>query len=178
MTIEPTRLRGVTLLRGVRHRDDRGALGKILVVAEAREGGLDVHVEEVVSATNVEAGTVRGLHYQVAPFEETKTLWVTHGALFDVMVDLRPDEPTYGEWVSVELTADDDLALHIPAGIAHGYQTLEDDTRLTYLIGAPYAPDHARTLRWDDPAVGIAWPRPVTRISDKDREGHPWPPPR
>lgn len=177
MTLESTPLRGVTIIRGVRHRDERGALSKILVAEEARLAGLDVRVEEVVATTNLEAGTVRGMHYQVAPYEETKTLWVTHGRLLDVLVDLRPDEPTYGDWTAVELDRDDDLAVHVPAGVAHGYQTLEDDTRLTYLIGAPYAPGHARTLRWDDPEVGIPWPLPVTRVSDKDREGHPWPPP-
>ncbi len=118
------------------------------------------------------------MHYQVAPAEEAKTLWVTDGALHDVLVDLRPDEPTYGQWLAVELAADDDVALHVPAGIAHGYQTLVDDTRLTYLISAGYSPAHARTLRWDDPAVGIEWPLPATKISSKDREGHAWPPPR
>ena len=178
MILEPTGLRGVTLLRGVRHHDDRGALRKILVLDEARAHGIDVRVHEVVSTTNTEAGTVRGLHYQVAPFEETKTLWVTRGALYDVLVDVRPDEPTYGHWVGVALSADDDVALHVPAGVAHGYQTLADDTSLTYLIGAAYSPDHARTLRWDDPAVGVAWPRAATRISDKDRNGQPWPPVR
>ncbi len=175
MTPEATRLRGVTLLRGVRFRDERGSLSKLVVVAEARAAGIDLQVEEVVTTVNVEAGTVRGMHVQVAPCEETKTLWVTHGRLFDVLVDLRRDEPTYGEWLGVELTADDDVALHVPAGIAHGYQTLEPDTRLTYLIGAPYSPEHARTLRWDDPTIAITWPLPVTRISARDREGQPWP---
>ena len=178
MTVEPLSLRGLALLRGARHEDDRGFLRKVLVAEEARSHSLDARVEEVVTTANTVAGTVRGMHYQVAPHEETKTLWVTAGRLFDVLVDLRPDEPTYGEWVSVELSSDDDVALHVPAGIAHGYQTLEDDTSLTYLIGSGYAPDHARTLRWDDPTVGITWPLPVTRVSDRDREGHPWPPPR
>ena len=176
MIAENTALRGVTRLLGVRHGDDRGELRKVVVIDDARRHGIDVRLEEVVSTSNVEAGTVRGMHYQVAPFEETKTLWVTRGVLYDVLVDLRPEEPTYGKWISIELTEDDDVALHVPAGIAHGYQTLADDTCLTYLIGAPFAPQHARTLAWDDPTVGIAWPLPVTRISDKDRNGHRWPP--
>jgi dTDP-4-dehydrorhamnose 3,5-epimerase len=178
MTVEPLSFRGLAVLRGVRHEDDRGFLRKILVADEARRHGIDLRVEEVVATANTLVGTVRGMHYQVAPHQETKTLWVTSGRLFDVLVDLRPEEPTYGDWVSVELSADDDVALHVPAGIAHGYQTLEDDTSLAYLIGAGHAPAHARTLRWDDPTVGIEWPLAVTRISDRDQEGHAWPPPR
>ena len=178
MTVEPLPLRGLALLRGVRHEDDRGFLRKVLVAEDARRHGIDIRVEEVVTTANALAGTVRGMHYQVAPHEESKTLWVSSGRLYDVLVDLRPAEPTYGDWVSVELSADDDVALHVPAGIAHGYQTLEDVTSLTYLIGASHAPSHARTLRWDDPTVGIEWPLAVTRISDRDQEGHAWPPPR
>jgi dTDP-4-dehydrorhamnose 3,5-epimerase len=178
MIVEPLSLRGLAVLRGVRHEDDRGFLRKVLVADVARQHGIEVRAEEVVTTTNSLAGTVRGMHYQVAPHEETKTLWVTSGRLFDVLVDIRPDEPTYGEWVSVDLASDDDVALHIPAGVAHGYQALEDDTSLTYLIGAGYSPAHARTLRWDDPTVGVTWPLTVSRVSDRDREGHPWPPPR
>jgi len=176
MIVEPLHLRGVALLRGARHRDDRGFLRKVLVADEARARGLDVDVAEVVTTANEAAGTIRGMHYQVAPAAEAKTLWVTDGALHDVLVDLRPEEPTYGQWLSIDLSADDDLALHVPAGIAHGYQTLVDDTRLVYLISAGHSPAHARTLRWDDPTVGITWPLAPTRISAKDREGHAWPP--
>ena len=176
MIVEPLGLRGAALLRGERHPDHRGHLRKVLVSDEARSHGLDVDVAEVVTTANEVAGTIRGMHYQVAPAAEAKTLWVTDGALRDVLVDLRPDEPTYGQWVAVDLAAGDDVALHVPAGLAHGYQTLEDDTRLVYLISAGHSPDHARTLRWDDPTIGIDWPLPPTRISDKDREGHPWPP--
>ena len=174
--IEDLGFRGVALLHGVRHRDGRGFLRKVVVSEEAREHGLDVTVAEVVTTANEVAGTVRGLHYQVAPATEAKTLWVTDGALLDVLVDLRPDEATYGQWLSVPLTAAADVALHVPAGLAHGYQTLEDDTRLTYLISASHSPEHARTLRWDDATVGVTWPMAPTRISTKDREGHAWPP--
>ena len=176
MIVEPLGLRGAALLRGERHHDQRGHLRKVLVSEEARRHGLDVDVAEVVTTANEVAGTIRGMHYQVAPAAEAKTLWVTNGALRDVLVDLRPDEPTYGQWVGVDLAAGDDVALHVPAGLAHGYQTLEDDTRLVYLISAGHSPGHARTLRWDDPTVGIDWPLAPTRISDKDREGHLWPP--
>lgn len=174
--IEDLALRGVALLRGTRHHDERGFLRKVLVTDEARSHGLDTRVAEVVATANEVAGTIRGMHYQVSPAAEVKTLWVTDGSLLDVLVDLRPDEPTYGQWIAVELSADDDVALHVPAGIAHGYQTLANDTRLTYLISAGHSPAHARTLRWDDPTVAIEWPLPPTRISAKDREGHAWPP--
>jgi dTDP-4-dehydrorhamnose 3,5-epimerase len=176
VTVEPLGLQGLCLLRGVRHRDDRGFLRKVMVLDEARDQGVEIVVNEVVTSSNDVAGTVRGMHYQLAPFEETKTLWVTAGELLDVLVDLRPDQPTYGTWVSVRLSADDDLALHVPAGLAHGYQTLADDTALTYLNGGAFSADHARSLAWDDPTVGVDWPLPVTRISDKDRQGHAWPP--
>ncbi len=93
-----------------------------------------------------------------------------------MLVDLRPDEPTYGTLRRVELAAERPHALHVPAGVAHGYQTLVDDTSLTYLISTGYHPDSARVLSWDDPTVGIVWPLPVTAISDRDREAPPWPP--
>lgn len=176
MRVEPLTLRGAAVLHGTRHRDERGELQKVCVVSDARASGLDLAVEEVVTTVNNVAGTVRGMHYQVAPHEETKTLWVTSGRLVDVLVDLRPGEPTYGQWVAITLTGEDDLALHVPAGLAHGYQTLADHTSLTYLIGASYSPGHARTLRWDDPHVAIDWPLPVSTISSRDQEGHAWPP--
>jgi dTDP-4-dehydrorhamnose 3,5-epimerase len=175
VTVEPLGLPGLSLLRGVRHHDDRGFLRKVVVLEEARRQGVAIVVDEVVSTANDVAGTVRGMHYQVRPFEETKTLWVTSGAIVDVLVDLRSDQPTYGLWVSVRLSADDDVALHVPPGLAHGYQTLADDTTLTYLMSGAFSAEHARTLAWDDPTVGIDWPLPVTRISEKDRHGHPWP---
>ncbi|WP_392545391.1 dTDP-4-dehydrorhamnose 3,5-epimerase family protein [Oryzobacter sp. 24SJ04S-52] len=174
--IEEQAIRGVLLLRGARHPDHRGNLRKVLSARLLRQVGVSLEVDEVLTTTNSAAGTVRGLHYQVAPNEETKTLWVTHGAIYDVVVDVRPDEPTYGTWLSVHLSADDDTALHLPPGVAHGYQTLADDTSLTYLMAGAFSPVHARTIRWDDPRLGISWPVPATRVSDKDRAGSSWPP--
>lgn len=176
MIVEPLPLRGAAALRGSRHADERGHLRKVWVASDARARELRTDIAEVVTTVNEARGTVRGMHYQVAPHEETKTLWVNEGSVFDVLVDLRPEEPTYGTWISVVLSAAEDVALHVPEGVAHGYQTLTDDARLTYLISTAYAPHHARTLRWDDPTVGIEWPLAATRISDKDREGHLWPP--
>ena len=170
-----TALAGVAILEGVAFGDDRGELRKVVRREETERAGLELVVDEVIVTTNDLAGTVRGMHLQVAPFEESKTLWVTHGRLLDVLVDARPDQPTYGRWAAVELAAGDVLALHVPPGVAHGYQTLEDGTSLTYLMRGAYSPDHARTLRFDDPTVGIEWPLPVSRISAKDQQGVAWP---
>jgi dTDP-4-dehydrorhamnose 3,5-epimerase len=176
MSVEPLGLGGLWLLRGVRHHDERGYLRKVVVADRLLEHGLDLVVDEVVTTANEAAGTVRGMHYQLAPYEETKVLWVSSGALLDVLVDVRPGSATYGQHVAVELSADDDLALYVPPGVAHGYQTLVDGTSLTYLIHGAYSPAHARTLAWDDQTVATAWPLAVTRISAKDRTGHAWPP--
>jgi dTDP-4-dehydrorhamnose 3,5-epimerase len=162
------------LLTSAVHRDVRGTARKIVTSAGLAGAGLDPHIEEVLDTSNHVAGTVRGMHFQVEPRAESKTLWVTRGALFDCVVDLRRHEPTYGKAWSVTLTADDGLALHVPPGFAHGYQTLENDTRLTYLISAPYSPEHSRTLAWDDPVVSIPWPLPVTHISESDQAGLAW----
>jgi dTDP-4-dehydrorhamnose 3,5-epimerase len=174
VTFRPTGLDGLTLLDSLVHRDERGESRKVVTRALLEEAGLDPHIEEVLCTTNQVAGTVRGLHFQQAPAAESKTLWVTRGALFDVVVDLRPDRPSHGQVFRTTLRADDGVALHVPSGFAHGYQTLSDDTRLTYLISAAYSPGDARTLAWDDPELAIDWPLAVTRISDNDRAGTPW----
>jgi dTDP-4-dehydrorhamnose 3,5-epimerase len=174
VTPEPTPISGLTLLRSRISGDPRGTSQKVVTATALQEAGLESRIEEVLVTTNDVAGTVRGLHYQVAPHEEAKTLWVTRGALFDVVVDLRRHEPTFGRWWSIRLEAGDGCALHIPAGLAHGYQTLEDDTRLTYLISAPYTPGAAATLAWHDSTLGIPWPREVTRISPADQQGSAW----
>jgi dTDP-4-dehydrorhamnose 3,5-epimerase len=176
MAAEPQAFAGVVLLRPEVHADDRGTFRRVVDTEQLAGLGLDARVQQVSIATNRRAGTVRGLHYQVAPYTEAKTLWCTHGSVFDVLVDLRPTEPTYGSWLSLELRASESVALHVPAGVAHGYQTLEDDSTLTYLISAPYHPESARSLHWQDPTVGIRWPRPVSLISDRDREAPPWQP--
>jgi dTDP-4-dehydrorhamnose 3,5-epimerase len=175
MNAESLALRGVTLLRADVHEDPRGAFRRVADMPLLESLGLDGRIAQVSSAANARRGTVRGLHFQVVPHEESKTLWCTHGAVFDVLVDMRPHEPTYGAWLSVHLAAELPIALHIPPGIAHGYQTLEDETALTYLISTPYAPQSARSLRWDDPTVAIEWPLAVTAISERDREAPLWP---
>lgn len=168
---------GVHLVFGLRYADARGELRKVVTSNGLREAGASKEVDEVVMTSNVSAGTVRGLHYQCDPHQQAKTLWVNHGSLFDVLVDLRTGSSTFGRWTSFILSASDDYALHVPQGVAHGYQTLDDDTSVTYLIRGRHVPEHARTLAWDDAELAIAWPRPVSVISPSDRSGQPWPPP-
>ncbi len=176
MRSETLALRGAVLFRADAHEDHRGSFRRVLDAEVLTQLGLDPAMAQISIATNHRRGTVRGMHYQVSPYEEAKTLWCTHGAVYDVLVDLRPDEPTYGLWVSVELSAAEPVALHVPPGVAHGYQTLADDTSLTYVIGTSYVASSARSLRWDDPTAGITWPLPVEAISDRDREAPMWPP--
>src|SRR5207244_7957470 len=120
--------------------------------------GLNSRVAQINVGRSTKRGTIRGLHYQLAPSQEAKTVRCTQGAMYDAIVDLRPDSPTYRRWFGLELTADNGRAVCIPAGCAHGYQTLSDDADLLYLVSAPYSPDHQRGVRWDDPAFRIDWP--------------------
>lgn len=176
MPAELLAIRGAVLLRPEVRVDERGSFHRVVDAAELAAHGLDPTVAQVSVATNRLRGTVRGMHYQVAPHTESKTLWCTAGSVFDVLVDLRPDEPTYGSWVGVTLSGDEPCALHVPPGVAHGYQTLVDGSDLTYLISAAYHPESAHSLSSADATVGIDWPLPVTVISDRDREAPPWPP--
>lgn len=118
-------------------------------------------------------GTIRGMHYQTAPALEAKLVRCTRGSLFDVVADLRPDSSTYLRWHGVILSADNGRMLYVPEGCAHGCQSIEDDTEFYYLTSAAYAPDCATGVRFDDPALRIDWPAPVTLVSDPDRS---WPP--
>jgi dTDP-4-dehydrorhamnose 3,5-epimerase len=117
-----------------------------------------------------EVGTIRGMHYQHPPNDECKLVRCTQGALFDVVVDLRKDSPTYLAWFGQELTADNHLSMWVPRGCAHGFQTLLPNTEIAYFVTAPYSKKLEDGVRWDDPAIGIKWPLPVSRISERDAE--------
>ena len=160
-------IEGVTHRTGDVHPDHRGSFTKYL----------DAHlaISQVGSAFNARAGTLRGLHFQAQPHGETKRLWVSTGAILDVLVDVRADSPTYGDWTSIELDAKEPTVLTVPAGVAHGYQTLVDDTTVVYLITGAYVPEAARTVLWRDPALEIGWPLDVSSISASDEAGQPWP---
>ena len=151
--------------------DERGWFARTFDAEQFAAHGLCAEIVQSNASFNARRGTVRGMHYQAAPHGEPKLVRCVRGAVFDVAVDLRPDSETYCAWHAVELSADNRLAFYIPAGMAHGYQTLTDDCELHYEMGYPYTPDAARGVRWDDPAFSIRWPPHdgELMISEKDR---------
>jgi dTDP-4-dehydrorhamnose 3,5-epimerase len=168
-----TELPGAVLVELERHDDERGFFARAWCRREFEENGLCGALVQCNIAFNHRAGTLRGLHYQVAPSEEAKLVRCTRGAVFDALVDLRPDSRTYKRWIGIELTAENRRALYVPEGFAHGYQTLVDASETLYHASEYYSPEAERGVRWDDPAFGIDWPAARTRIiSDKDRS---WP---
>jgi dTDP-4-dehydrorhamnose 3,5-epimerase len=158
MTFTETKLPGVWIIDVDILPDERGFFGRTWAREEFETRGLSTEIAHASLAFNHRRGTIRGMHAQSAPFEEVKLVRVVRGAVFDVVVDLRPGSPTFKQWVGVELTQDNRAMLYVPAGFAHGYQTLTDDAEVFYLISAPYAPSHAIGVRWNDPAFGIDWP--------------------
>ena len=172
MTITPVGLPGMYLIEPRWHGDERGRFGKVLAGAELAELGLEFELFDVNVGETAAAGTIRGLHHQIEPHAETKIFQCVSGGLFDVCVDVRAGSPTFGQWYGHELRPDTG-ALFIPPGLSHGYQTLEPDTRAMYFTSTPWAPDHERGVRWNDPRVGIEWSRqPADTITEKDQA---WP---
>lgn len=171
MRVDWTAIAGVEVEPAARHHDERGTFEKLYDGSSERA----LTVFQVCTSFNRTRGTVRGLHVQLAPHDEHKSLWCSTGALFDVLVDTRRDETTFGDWAGVNLAATEAVLLRIPPGVAHGYQTLIDDTTVTYLITGDHVPSAARTVVWNDPSVGVSWPLDVSVISPADRAGRPWP---
>jgi dTDP-4-dehydrorhamnose 3,5-epimerase len=165
---EPTKLAGVFVIRLERREDERGFFARTYCVRELTAAGLDPEFVQSSVSYNRARGTLRGMHYQVAPHDETKIVACSRGAIHDVVVDLRPGSATYRDWLAVELTANEGNALYIPKGFAHGFLTLEDDTSVTYDISAYYEPSSARGVRYDDPAFGVRWPFAPVVISHRD----------
>jgi dTDP-4-dehydrorhamnose 3,5-epimerase len=165
-----TRLQGAFTIDPELIQDERGFFARIWDGEELARRGLVSRATQSSIAYNRAAGTLRGLHFQHPPFAETKLVRCARGAIYDVIVDLRPDSATFLEWVAVELTAENRRTLYVPEQFAHGYQTLSDDTEVWYQMSAPYAPDAAGGLRWDDPRLAIEWPTAERRvISERDR---------
>jgi dTDP-4-dehydrorhamnose 3,5-epimerase len=170
MHFHPTRLKDAFIVELQPHEDDRGFFARTYCSREFRDHGLpDTFVQCSVS-WNARKGTLRGLHYQRPPATEAKLVRCTAGALWDVIVDLRPESPTYLQHLGIELSAANHLALYIPEMVAHGFQTLQDGTEVFYQMNQFYASEHAAGLRYDDPRLQIAWPLEAAVISDKDRE--------
>ena len=160
---------GVYLLEPDRHEDERGFFARTWCADECRRQGLETPAWIQCSISqNRRAGTVRGLHYQADPHGEIKLVRCGRGAIWDVLVDVREASPTRFQWLAVELNERNGFQLLIPTGIAHGFQTLTDDTEVSYSISTRYIPEAARGLRWNDPRIGITWPSPPTAISDRD----------
>ncbi|HZQ46335.1 MAG TPA: dTDP-4-dehydrorhamnose 3,5-epimerase [Verrucomicrobiae bacterium] len=173
MRFEPTKLAGAFIVEPEPHEDARGFFARTFCAREfAKQGLASVFVQSSVSF-NHKRGTLRGLHYQKPPAGEVKLVRCTAGAVYDVIVDLRSDSPTYLQHIGVELTARNRRALYVPEMFAHGLQTLEDETEVFYQISEFHAPDRAAGLRFDDPKLNIRWPLPAAAMSEKDLNW-PW----
>ncbi len=169
MIFKRTGIQGVHLLELERIADERGFFARLWSQAEFAKHGIDSPFVQGNLSFNPRLGTLRGMHYQLPPQEETKIVRCTMGAIFDVAVDLRRDSPTFQQWVGAPLTAENREMLLIPPGCAHGYLTLTENTEVTYQMSAYYAPQHGAGVRWNDPAFGIQWPGDVMVIADRDR---------
>jgi dTDP-4-dehydrorhamnose 3,5-epimerase len=172
MEFKETKLKGAFLVGQKKIVDQRGYFARAWCRDEFKQHGLNPDMLQLNTGFSHKAGTLRGMHYQEPPHAEAKFVRCTRGAVYDVIVDLRTESPTRGEWVGVELTADEGNMLYAPAGCAHGYQTLADDSEIYYMTTALYAAHAAKGVRYDDPAFAIQWPRAVSVISDPDRN---WP---
>ena len=172
MIIQPTPLAGAYTVALERREDERGFFARAFCRDEFTAAGIEPDLAQANLSYNRLKGTLRGLHYQVPPYRETKLVRCVAGSLLDVIVDVRPESPTYREWFGVELSAANQLAVFVPRGFAHGLVTLQDDTSVFYMASEFYAPDSEAGLRWDDPRIGIDWPIEPTVISEKDRA---WP---
>ena len=167
MIFTKTKLKGIYLLDPRRFEDERGFFAPSFSAAEFAARGMEsVFVESNISYSRCR-GTLRGMHYQAAPHGQAKLVRCTRGAVYDVAVDLRPDSPTYRQWVGVELTAENRRMLYLPGDCGHGFQTLVDDTEVFYMVSKPYAPESGRGFRWDDPAFRIEWPDAEARVLNK-----------
>jgi len=163
-----TDIEGVRLVELEPQGDERGSFARSFCADEFTAAGIELTVVQTNVSRNSVRGTLRGLHFQAEPTPEPKLVRCTAGSVFDVAVDLRPDSPSFCRWTAIELTAEAYNGLFIPAGCAHGFLTLSDDAEVTYLMGAAYAPELARGVRWNDPAFAIAWPFEPEIMSDKD----------
>ncbi len=150
------------------HEDHRGRFMRVWCAREFAEHGINFVPVQANMGFSVRKGTLRGMHYQVKPALEGKLVRCTRGAMFDVVLDLRPSSPTYRQWFGAELSADNGRMLYLPEGCAHGYQTLDDNTEMHYMASAVYAPHTVRGARYDDPIFHIQWPVPVSVISEQD----------
>ena len=172
MRFRDTELCGAWLIEPVPAHDERGFFARTFCEREFAERGLATNFVQNSTSYSIACGTLRGMHYQRAPHGEVKVVSCLKGAIWDVIVDLRPGSPSWRRWQGFELSAENRCQLYVPEGFAHGFQTLRDDTEVGYLISAFHVPEAAVGVRDDEPVFSIDWPLPITAISDKDRA---WP---
>lgn len=170
MIFTETKLGGAFIIEPERFADERGFFARSWSEREFAARGLSSRLEECNISFNKRKGILRGMHFQVAPFAQAKLVRCTAGAIYDVAVDLRRDSATFKQWVAVELSAENRLMFFIPEGFAHGFQTLSDNTEVFYQMSEVYAPQHARGVRWNDPAFGIEWPLDERMMIARDCE--------
>ena len=164
-----TPLEGAFVIEPERFEDERGFFARTWCQREFITHGLNPNLVQCNISFNHHSGTLRGMHHQAPPHEEAKLVRCTMGSIYDVIIDIRPDSDTYKDWIAVELTAANRKMLYIPEGFSHGFMTLTDDTEVFYQMSVFYAPDFARGIRWNDPQFGIAWPRAVSIMAEKDK---------
>ena len=168
MILRELAVAGSYLVEPQRIEDERGFFARTFCVQAFGEHGLETAIAQMSTSSNTRRGTLRGMHFQVPPHEETKLVRCTRGRIFDVVVDLRPGSETFKTWAAEELTADNRWELYVPRGCAHGFLTLEDDTEVAYAISEPYASAASSGFRWDDPGIAIEWPFAPVVLSERD----------
>jgi dTDP-4-dehydrorhamnose 3,5-epimerase len=174
LIFEKLAVAGAFLIRPEPMPDDRGFFARTFGIREFSEQGLDAQVVQRSMSYNRRTGTLRGMHFQVSPHEENKQVWCSRGAIYDVIIDLRPASPTYRRWISATLSSDDRTILYVPAMCAHGFLTLQDDTIVQYDISGFHHPEAARGIRYDDPAFAIEWPSAPLVINARDQSYPPF----
>ena len=172
MIFQQTELQGAFLIQLDKIKDNRGFFARAWCEKEFSDHGLTAVVHQANVSFNFKAGTLRGMHYQLEPYGEAKTVRCTRGAIYDVIIDLRPNSPTYKQWIGAELSADNYTMLYVPENFGHGFLTLADNTEVTYQVSEFYTPGAERGIRWNDPTFAIRWPVDVRVISEKDAN---WP---
>jgi dTDP-4-dehydrorhamnose 3,5-epimerase len=169
MIFRKTKFDGVFIIEIEKQEDERGFFARSWDTKEFEKYGLNNKLVQCNISYNKNKGTIRGMHYQIAPYEETKIIRCTKGKIFDVIIDLRTKSKTFKNWIGIELSSNKHNMLYVPGGIAHGFQTLEDNTEIFYQMSEFYNPKFARGIRWDDPTFSIKWPLSVNFISIKDK---------
>jgi len=170
MIFAETKLKGAFIIQPEKLEDERGFFARTWCKREHEAHGLNPNLVQCNISFNKKRGTLRGMHHQVPPHEEAKLVRCTMGAIYDVIIDLRPNSQTFKQWFSFELTAKNRKMIYIPEGVSHGFMTLDDNTEVFYQMSEFYAPECARGARWNDPAFDIVWPGDVTVISERDNQ--------